>query len=82
MKSTDPLGISRAPFKVDEIGRLKKGFWLELRPEIQVFPSGPRMGTLVKVDKVDRSGNPNFRMETRLGFKKGISPVIKKTHAF
>jgi hypothetical protein len=45
-----PARLSRAPVKVDEIDRLKKDFWRELRPEIQVFPSG----------------NSNFRMETSL----------------
>jgi hypothetical protein len=43
-----PARLSRAPVKVDEIDRLKKGFWRELRAAIQVFPSG----------------NSNFRMET------------------
>ena len=45
-------GIRRDAFskldKVERLDRLKKGFWRELRAEIQVFPSG----------------NSNFRMET------------------
>ncbi|MBA4394120.1 MAG: hypothetical protein C0407_11255 [Desulfobacca sp.] len=43
-----PARPSRAPVKVDEIDRLKKGFWRELNADIQMFPSG----------------NSNFRMET------------------
>jgi hypothetical protein len=48
MAGNPPARLSRAPVKVDEIDRLKKGFLRKLRAGIQVFPSG----------------NSNFRMET------------------